>query len=255
MPERYQLFDTFQLALQQALANLHTATVARVTSVGSTTINCRPVINRVVRGESIELPEFVDVPPVFMQGGGSYTAHPIAPGDYCLLIFTERCFDRWYDGRDFQPPAEFRMHDYSDGFALVGVNTRDGAITIPSVITHIGDAYQEGNYEHQGDRDQTGDYVQEGDYTQTGNLTREGTSEQTGDETVIGNSTVTGTMAAGQFSGTNGGAMQSDVPIETTDNVEAATYSVGGTPGASGTFTSQDGKTITVTNGLVTGIS
>src|SRR5699024_8744323 len=117
--ELYQVLDD---KIFEALANLHTIVVARVTVVHDTTVNCRPVINRVVNGESIALPEFIEVPPVFLQGGSSYTAHPIAPGNSCLLLITERCFDRWYAGSDFQPPLEMRMHDYSDGFALVGVN-------------------------------------------------------------------------------------------------------------------------------------
>ena len=129
------------------------------------------MIARVVDGQKIELPEFKAVPPMFMQGGGSYTAHPIAVGDYALLIFTERCFDNWYGGVDNETPLEYRMHDYSDGFAIVGVNPLGGAIAIPDRITHIGDAYQEGDYEHEGDREQTGNFDLTGNMTITGDLT------------------------------------------------------------------------------------
>ena len=169
MPKK-ELVETIQIALANALANLHTATIAKVTAVHETTIDCQPVTSRVVDGVSIALPVFVDVPPVFMQGGPSYTAHPIAVGDYALLIFTERCFDRWYSGQDNQPPLEFRMHDYSDGLAIVGVLPQGSAITIPDVITQIGDTYQRGDYEHLGDMEQTGDTVINGSLTvvQTG---------------------------------------------------------------------------------------
>jgi hypothetical protein len=163
-----QLTKTLQVVLAQALSNLHTATIAKVTAVGEKTIDCQPVINRVVDGEEIHLPVFAEVPPVFLQGGGSSTSYPIAVDDYCLLIFTERCFDRWYDGDDFAAPAELRMHDYSDGFAIVGINPLAAAITIPSVITQQGDTDQFGNYNH------TGDLEQEGDYDQTGNQTVNG---------------------------------------------------------------------------------
>lgn len=235
--EKKQLIDTIDIAIQTALANLHTATIARVESVGAKTISVRPVINRVVKGQVIQLPEFTEVPPVFMQGGSSYTAHPIAVGDYCLLVLTERCFDAWYEGQDFRQPAEFRMHDYSDGLAIVGVLPRGGAITIPDVITQIGDTYQEGNYEHVGNR------TQEGDLTRTGNKT------QTGNDNIDGNSTVTGTVAASNFTGLNGSGMTSNV------NLDAVSFSVGGQSGASGTFQSADNKTITVVNGLVVEIS
>jgi hypothetical protein len=247
--EAKQLTRTLKIAIHEALANLHTATVARVQAVSATTIDVQPVINRNVNGQSVQLPVFTKVPPVFMQGGGSYTAHPIAPGDYCLLILTERCFDRWYDGQDFRRPAEYRMHDYSDGFAVIGVNPMALAITIPDVITHIGDTYQEGDYEHLGNRTQTGDYTQTGTRTQTGNET------VTGNSVINGNETVTGLLAAGAFAGLAGGPMISDVPFQTTKNVEAASYSVGGQAGASGTFTTNDSKTVTVVNGLIVGIT
>ncbi|MCA9333617.1 hypothetical protein KC963_01060 [Candidatus Saccharibacteria bacterium] len=42
--------------------------------------------------------------------------------------------------------------------------------------------------------------------------------------------------------------------LKTDDAFDAASYRVGGATGASGTFTSNDGKTITVTNGLITSI-
>jgi len=109
-----------------------------------------------------------------MQGGGSYTAHPITVGDYCLLILTERCFDRWYSGADFQDPAEFRMHDYSDGIAIVGINPQAGALTIPSVIQQTGDTNQDGDYNRQGS------LVQIGDMTITGNLHVDGNITCTG---------------------------------------------------------------------------
>jgi hypothetical protein len=160
---RDQLIETLYKAMSEALANVHTATIARVTSVGETTINCQPIIARVVDGETVQLPEFVNVPPVFLNGGGSYTAYPIQPGDYALLIFTERCFDNWYNGADGSPPADFRMHDYSDGFALVGIVPAAGAIPIPTnVVKRVGDSEIEGNYEH------VGNYQIDGNLTVTG---------------------------------------------------------------------------------------
>lgn len=143
--ERRELVDTLMIAVGNALANTHTATIGRVVSVDSKTINVQPVINRVVNGESVELPVFQDVPPVFLGGGSSSMTYPIAEGDYALLIFTERCFDRWWNGQDNQAPLELRMHDYSDGFALVGLQPEAGALPIPADITITGDLVHEGN--------------------------------------------------------------------------------------------------------------
>jgi len=217
MMEVKQLLDTVNLAIAQALANMHTVTVVKVTKVGTNTIECQPVINRLVKGKSIKLPVFVDVPPIFMQGGTSYTAHPIAVDDYGLLIISERCFDRWYDGQDGQPPLEMRMHDYSDGFYLGGVNPLAAALTIPSVIQQTGDTQFDGNHVHNGTLEHNGDT------THTGKMTR------TGDLAQTGNADISGQISAGSFK-------------------------VGALAGVSGSFTTVDGKTVTVTNGVITGI-
>jgi len=214
MKEKLRLTDIIADAIGEALSNLHTATIAKVTAVQAKTISVQPVINRVVDGKSITLPQFTKVPPLFMQGGGSYTAHPIAVGDYCLLVLTERCFDRWYSGSDFQDPAEFRMHDYSDGIAIVGINPTAGALTIPSVIQQTGDANADGDHTHQGDR------------TQTGNQTIIGDLHVDGNVTVTGNITCLGTIAAGNYTGLAGGAMTASVSIETTADVVASGISL-----------------------------
>lgn len=177
--ERKQLVETLMLAIDSSLANVHTVAIARVTAVGEKTISCRPVINRDVDGRSVELPVFVDVPPVFMQGGGSYTAYPIAIDDYCLLLFSERCFDRWYGGQDYQSPSELRMHDYSDGLALVGINPLAQAITIPSVIQQTGDTNYSGNVTVVGDMAITGSLTVTGSITAQGEITGNGVALST----------------------------------------------------------------------------
>ena len=198
MKEKLRLTDIIADAIGEALSNLHTATIAKVTAVQEKTISVQPVINRVVDGKSITLPQFTKVPPLFMQGGGSYTAHPIAVGDYCLLILTERCFDRWYSGSDFQDPAEFRMHDYSDGIAIVGINPTAGALTIPSVIQQTGDTNQNGDYTREGS------LVQIGDMTITGNLHVDGEITCAGD-VVAGGISLRNHTHPGDSGGTTGG--------------------------------------------------
>ena len=220
MSEQKQLIDILDKAVQNALINIHTATIAKVIKVNEKTIDVKVVINQQVDGESLELPVFIEVPPVFSQGGGSYTAHPISEGDYCLLIITERCFDNWYSGRDNVVPPEFRIHDYSDAFAIVGINPLEAAILIPQVITHIGDTYQEGNYEHLGDMSRTGDVTHLGDVNRTGDVTHEGNTNQTGDHSTSG-------------------------------NTESGTYSTGGTSGATLSFTDLAGVSHDVINGLI----
>lgn len=87
----------------------------------------------------VTLPVLLDCPIVFPSGGGATLTFPIRPGDECIVVFSSRCIDSWWQsgGRDaaMQPTpqvqAELRMHDLSDGFAIVGVNS------VPYVIPEI----------------------------------------------------------------------------------------------------------------------
>lgn len=156
--KKEELTDVMNDGMITALANTHTIVIAKITAVSTTTIDAQPVIQRVVDGAAVTLPVFPSIPPVFLSGGASYDAHPIAVGDYCLLLVSERCFDRWYGGADNVPPIEQRMHDYSDCFALVGVSPASMAKTIPTTIERFGDSTV------------TGDWIHTGNYTLIGSL-------------------------------------------------------------------------------------
>ena len=202
-----ELHNTILSGVGFALADVHTIVVAKITVVNEKTISCRPVISRVVNGQAIPLPEFIEVPPVIIQGGGSYIAEPVTAGDDCLILISERCYDAWYAGSDFVPPLEMRMHDYSDGFALCGINPQASAISIPAVRRLI-----------QGDSDHNGTMFLTGDFQQSSGTSR------------LEECVVEGGLKYG--------------------SLETA-----GKRGVTGSFRSDDGKNITVTNGIITGIS
>ena len=171
MMNKKQLLNTILSVIKPELANLHTVAIGKVSKVGAKLLSVDPVIQwTIAPGEFKKITTFTEVPPIFMRGGSSFTAHPIAVGDYCLLIITERCYDRWYSGIDFVPPAEYRMHDYSDGFALVGIGNEAGLIDIPDVIQQTGDTNQDGDYTHQGSMNQTGDLTVTGDLQVNGDI-------------------------------------------------------------------------------------
>lgn len=79
----------------------------------------------------VTLPIIVDIPVIFPSGGGYTLTFPIKQGDECLLVFASRCIDAWWYSSGVQNQDDIRFHDYSDGFALVGVNSR------PKVIPNI----------------------------------------------------------------------------------------------------------------------
>ena len=69
---------------------------------------------------SVSLPLLVDVPVIFPRGGGCTITSPVAKGDECLVIFSDRCIDFWWQNGGVQEPVDPRQHDLSDAFALVG---------------------------------------------------------------------------------------------------------------------------------------
>lgn len=72
----------------------------------------------------VDLPPLVDCPVVFPSGGGHTLTFPIKAGDEALVVFASRCIDSWWDSGGVQSQAEMRMHDLSDGFAIVGPRAR-----------------------------------------------------------------------------------------------------------------------------------
>ena len=68
----------------------------------------------------VNLPLLVDVPVCFPHGGGVTLTFPVRAGDECLVVFASRCIDGWWQGGGTTPALDARMHDLSDGFAIVG---------------------------------------------------------------------------------------------------------------------------------------
>lgn len=69
---------------------------------------------------STPLPLLVDVPVIFPSGGGMTFTFPVRQGDDCLVVFASRCIDAWWQSGGVQEALAARMHDLSDGFAIVG---------------------------------------------------------------------------------------------------------------------------------------
>ena len=164
------LESTILNSIRGALVDTHTTLIAKITKVNQKTIDCKPVISRLVNNKIVDLPIFVDVPIINFLGGNSSIQMPLSIGDYAVLFVVERCFDEWYSGNDFKPPLEARIHDYSDCIALVGLKNMSGELDIPTVVKMIGDVEQQGNYTHFGNRTQTGNYNITGNVTINGNL-------------------------------------------------------------------------------------
>lgn len=126
--ERYSDPDeAMRVVLDSFQARLWTALPGIITEYDSTRLVCAvqpAILGTVVRQdgqpELVNLPLLVDVPVVFPQGGGFTLTFPLAAGDEVLVVFASRCVDAWWQQGGVQPEAEYRMHNLSDGFAIVG---------------------------------------------------------------------------------------------------------------------------------------
>ncbi|EMA1800178.1 translation initiation factor IF-2 [Cronobacter turicensis] len=78
------------------------------------------VANEVGEFKSSPLPLLVDVPVIFPRGGGCTITFPVKAGDECLVVFSDRCIDFWWQNGGVQEPVDPRRHDLSDAFAFIG---------------------------------------------------------------------------------------------------------------------------------------
>lgn len=120
------LLEAIQTVVNEDRKNLHTALpgIVQEFDAAKQTARVRPAIKRVWIDEGPkDLPDCVDVPVHFPRGGGFVLTFPIAAGDECLLVFSERAIDHWLANGGTHEPAEVRFHDLSDAFAIVGFSS------------------------------------------------------------------------------------------------------------------------------------
>lgn len=126
------LDETMLAALEGWQAGLWTAMPAIIQSFDpvAMTVTAQPAVQARVQLKDgswqwVDMPVLVDVPVQFQSGGGYTLTFPIVAGDEALIIFASRCIDSWWQsGGYLNRQAEMRMHDLSDGFALVGIRSQ-----------------------------------------------------------------------------------------------------------------------------------
>lgn len=123
--------EALRVAMEGMRAGLWTAEPGIIQSVnfGSGTNDITAVVQLAIKGIVYtpdgkatfqNKPLLVDVPVFFPRGGGCTLTFPVAEDDECLVVFSHRCIDGWWQSGGVQPPMEPRVHDLSDGFAFVG---------------------------------------------------------------------------------------------------------------------------------------
>lgn len=205
--ERIEDAETALLGAFEGLqASLWTALPAVIVKVDleKMTVEAKPSIQVRVRNPDqtyrwLEIPVTVDVPLVFPSGGGFTLTFPVAIGDECLLVFASRCIDSWWQQGGCPVPAEIRMHDLSDGFAILGPRSQPRvlpSINTTDVVLRNDSGTSKVSIKAGGDVD----------VTTSANVTI--TAAQV---TITGNVVITGTLAAG---GKNVGGTHTHTPVD-----------------------------------------
>lgn len=141
MDRRERLNDPIEAqraALEGKQAEMWTALPGIILSFdpAAMTVAFQPAIKGKVSDEAgratpVPLPLLVDVPVSWPQGGGFGLTFPIADGDECIVVFSSRCIDGWWQSGGVQSAIEGRMHDLSDGMAIMGVRSQARQLTPP----------------------------------------------------------------------------------------------------------------------------
>lgn len=138
MDKRERMNDPIEglsVALNGWQSKIQTALPGIIQSFDPQSMTCtvQPAINGQVRDETgaltgVELPLLVDCPVQFPAGGGCTLTFPVKAGDECLVVFSSRCIDAWWQSGGVQVQPELRMHDLSDGFVLLGFRSQPRVI-------------------------------------------------------------------------------------------------------------------------------
>lgn len=142
MVDRNQLLndsqESLRIALDGRLSNLWTSGPGIVAAVDLTTmtLSVQPAIQGQVQDENgrtqnVNLPLLIHVPIQYPSAGGFSLTLPVAVGDEVLIVWASRCIDAWWQSGGIQRAMEARMHDLSDGFAILGIKS------VPNVIPSI----------------------------------------------------------------------------------------------------------------------
>ena len=115
------IIQSFNPILQEAVVAIAFQRVTSIAPDGTETIANFPLLLNV---------------PVYFPGGGGFTlTFPVSKGDECIILFNDCQIDNWIINGQIIPPTVGRVHDLSDGIALVGVRNNTRALANVSITT------------------------------------------------------------------------------------------------------------------------
>lgn len=134
-----------------------------------------------------EYPLLMECPVIVLFGGVDILTLPIQVGDSCLVLFNDRDIDQWLVSGNGSTPQTARLHDLSDGIAIVGIRPLTNSI---------------GNYLANGIRLSHGGGDSQMDLTDALITTIAASFVHNGNMTINGNLTVNGTLTSVDNNGT-----------------------------------------------------
>lgn len=145
MADRSQFLNDLEkgvrTAIESALVNTWKSMPAQVVSFSAAenTVSAQITLLGQVTDEqgkitNVPYPVLIHCPVVWPKAGGFVFTLPVSVGDEVLMVFADRCIDSWWQSGGLNnQPIEARIHDLSDGFALVGVSSQPHVV--PNVST------------------------------------------------------------------------------------------------------------------------
>lgn len=85
---------------------------------------------------SVNYPNLIDLPVFALAGGNCALTMPIAPGDQVMVLFNDRDLDNWFQGARSGQLNSPRLHSFSDGIALVGLNDISGWDAVRALLSN-----------------------------------------------------------------------------------------------------------------------
>lgn len=148
-----------------------------------------------------------------------FETFPIKQGDECIIIFSDRELESWFINGEVNPLGYPRMHHLTDAVAIFGIRS------LPKMIQILTDALH---------------------------LFYGGSEIQLKDTEINENTT---TYNLNTTSGVNITAPAINITGSTVQTGDITATNLSATAAATGVFGTVDGKTVTVTNGIITAIA
>lgn len=129
-PDLRSLLEAFRSEVFSSL-NCHQWGVVKSFNSAKQTVVVQLAVQRqvptVVNNQTVfvakNYPLLLDVPIFIPSGGTGFLTFPVTAGDLCLVLFNDRDYDSFWATGNIQAPNSGRMHDLSDGVAIIGFRT------------------------------------------------------------------------------------------------------------------------------------